>query len=72
MQTLLNDEECFTRGEALCLLQRELACLEAEERGRSLIVDGWGENLDLGLLQKGTENKPSTWHFACRRKRITS
>jgi hypothetical protein len=42
-------------------MEEELFCLQAEERGLMLIVRGWGETMDLGLLnQTVPERKLST------------
>jgi len=57
---LIERGECFNRYEALRLLQEELACLEAEERAMTLVIRGWGETLNFGLLDDGAAGKLCT------------
>ena len=49
---LVEEEICMTRLEALRLLQEEVSCMEAEEKALVLLLRGWGENLDLGLIKR--------------------
>ena len=54
---LVAEGSCMNRLEALRLLEEELYCLQAEERGMLLIIRGWGETMDLGLLNNTIPEK---------------
>jgi hypothetical protein len=64
---LITSDRMTSRVEALRLIAEELRCLEAKERSLVLLVRGWGEAFDLGLLSKTKVRQPSTCLNFCTR-----
>lgn len=59
VKEFMDEDYCFSRIEGYRAIREELSCLEAEERGLQLILRGWGETLNLGLLEDSEKRKMS-------------